>query len=98
MVCDAVGALEAVASAAQPFELVLTDIVMPGMSGAELGRRLLEARPEQRILFMSGYDAGLLDREFPQGVDHFLSKRFTPETLAEAVDRALGGQRTLPTP
>ena len=57
-VVEAGGGEEALALAGGldgPIHLLLTDVVMPGMSGDELARRLGESRPKMRILFMSGY-------------------------------------------
>ena len=62
--------------------LLVTDVVMPGMSGIELARHLALGRPEMRILFLSGYTDDLVER---QGVLQpgraFLQKPFTPDTL-----------------
>jgi signal transduction histidine kinase len=75
----------------QPVELLLTDVVMPGMSGPEMAFRALEGRPDLRILYMSGYphvfvdDAGVIG----DGVE-LLRKPFTPETLASRVRGILG--------
>ncbi len=69
------------------FDLLVTDLVMPGMSGDELAARLHERLPDLRVLFISGYsevgDAHDADR-FP-----FLQKPFKPEALVAAVRRAL---------
>jgi two-component system, cell cycle sensor histidine kinase and response regulator CckA len=78
----------------QPVELLLTDVVMPGMSGPEMAFRALEGRPDLRILYMSGYphvfvdDAGVIG----DGVE-LLRKPFTPETLASRVRGILGPPR-----
>jgi nitrogen-specific signal transduction histidine kinase len=73
-----------------PIHLVLTDIVMPGMSGPELARELLRWHPALRVLFMSGYAENAIVRE---GLRHpsagFIEKPFSPETLAREVRRAL---------
>jgi len=70
--------------------LLLTDIVMPGMSGPELARTLLRWHPALRVLFMSGYAENAIVRE---GLRHpragFIEKPFSPETLAREVRRSL---------
>ena len=76
--------------------LLVTDVVMPGMSGIELARQLAPDRPEMRVLFFSGYTDDLVER---QGVLRpgraFLQKPFTPDTLLRRVrmllDTPLGG-------
>ena len=76
--------------AGQTIDLLLTDLVMPGMSGHELVRRVRAQRPEVAVVYMSGYaDTATLGPEgFPPGT-HFIAKPFTPESLARKVREAL---------
>jgi signal transduction histidine kinase/CheY-like chemotaxis protein len=71
-------------------DLLLTDIVMPQMNGAVLAERVNAARPEIRILFMSGYtEGGLEGHGIIAGAAHFLQKPFTAGTLDQKVREAL---------
>ena len=69
-------------------KLLLTDIVMPGMSGTELARHLRVIKPELKLLFISGYsdDVGIGAGD-PAGA--YLQKPFTPEALASSVRELL---------
>ncbi len=71
-------------------QLLLTDVVMPGMSGRDVATRLSAAQPGMPVLYMSGHtDKGIVhDGVLEPGIE-FLSKPFTAETLLEAVDRAM---------
>jgi CheY-like chemotaxis protein len=93
MVLEAGAPADAVVTCQQyegPIHLLLTDVVMPQMSGPELAQRLLVIRPDTRVLYMSGYtgDAivhyGVLQRGVP-----FVEKPFTPDSLARKVREVL---------
>ena len=70
--------------------MLLTDIVMPGMSGTQLARRLREIRPELPVLFMSGYTAGPAPggQELPTD-GTLLHKPFDRQTLLGTLHRVL---------
>jgi PAS domain S-box-containing protein len=68
-----------------PIHLLITDVVMPHMSGRELADRFSEVRPAMKVLFMSGYtDHAAMHRHLTPGAA-FLQKPFTPETFARKV-------------
>ncbi|MDQ1616775.1 MAG: two-component system, cell cycle sensor histidine kinase and response regulator CckA [Actinomycetota bacterium] len=67
--------------------VLLTDVVLPGMSGPELARQVRQAFPHVQIVFMSGYTAGLFADSPAEG--ELISKPFSAATLADAVRRAV---------
>jgi two-component system cell cycle sensor histidine kinase/response regulator CckA len=75
----------------QDFQLLLTDSVMPGMSGTTLADRIAEFKPGVPVLHMSGYDAGTLSPErIREGELAFLQKPFTAQALLDKVHAVLG--------
>jgi YesN/AraC family two-component response regulator len=73
------------------FDLLMTDVVMPGLDGAQLAREVLRRNPRVRVLYVSGYT----DNVMPQhGVDeqgaNFLPKPFSAADLSGAIERVLG--------
>ncbi|WP_437593824.1 ATP-binding protein [Sorangium sp. So ce1000] len=73
-------------------DLLLTDVLMPEMSGGELADRLVKLRPDMKVLFMSGYTGDALDGPLAvRSGTAVLGKPFTAESLLRAVRRALEG-------
>ena len=87
-------ALEAFGPLATAIDLVVTDVIMPQMNGAELVTRLQEMHPQVKVLYVSGYteEATIHRGVLLQGVD-FLQKPFTPEGLARKVREVLNANR-----
>jgi PAS domain S-box-containing protein len=83
---DAAAALRVVERHGGTIHLLLTDVVMPGLSGRELADRLVAQRPGIRVLYMSGYpgDAVVQHGTLPSG-SAFLQKPFSPDGLARKV-------------
>ncbi|MFI5232194.1 MAG: ATP-binding protein [Gemmatimonadales bacterium] len=82
-------ALAIVEHTAEPFALLATDLVMPGMSGKALAQRMREKQPELPVLYLSGFTAEAIGDPFPGGPPHrFLAKPYTAGELLAAV-RAL---------
>jgi CheY-like chemotaxis protein len=73
-----------------PIQLLISDVVLPGMGGRELAEQLTSTRPELRVLFMSGYtdDAVMRQGVLSAGV-RFLQKPFTLVGMARAVRQVL---------
>jgi two-component system, cell cycle sensor histidine kinase and response regulator CckA len=78
-------------TAMQSVDLLLADVIMPGMSGFDLFQRLVERRPSLRVLFMSGYTGDArLDPAIAGKRSPLLEKPFSGETLAQKVREVLG--------
>jgi PAS domain S-box-containing protein len=85
---DGLDALARVEAHAGPIDLVVTDVIMPGLSGPEFAARLRERRPGIRVLYVSGHAADALG-EGPQPDGAFLAKPFTPHALLQKVREVL---------
>jgi len=74
----------------RPIHVLLTDVVMPRMSGRLLARRLSEVRPDMRVVCMSGHTPAEVEQRelLPAGVA-FIQKPFTPEEMLAVVREVL---------
>ncbi|MEO7190174.1 MAG: PAS domain S-box protein [Vicinamibacterales bacterium] len=84
-------ALQTASACREGIDLLLTDVVMPHMSGRELSDRLVRERPGLKVLFMSGYSGSAIARHgvLESGV-HLISKPFTAAELKARVEALLG--------
>lgn len=71
--------------------LLITDVVMPGISGTDLAAHLHRRIPDLRIIFISGFAKALAHRELaePSETTAFLQKPYRPDTLLATIDRFL---------
>src|SRR5215470_19251257 len=85
-------ALEVAARFGATFDLLLTDVVMPGINGRALAEQLLPCQPGMRVLYMSGYtDSFIAGHGVLEQGTHLLHKPFTDEVLIRKVREVLDG-------
>lgn len=83
-------ALDALHSARMGVDLVMIDVVLPGMDGVELANQIREGWPDQRILFTSGYAAQILAEHGLETLDvPFLAKPYTRDEALAKIKEAL---------
>ncbi len=93
---DGTSALARFRESPERFDIVLTDLTMPGMSGAQLATEFKRARPDLPIILMSGYSASLTSRNMHEfGVELLLQKPFKAVDLLSGVASILRTRRTL---
>src|SRR4029079_8847358 len=95
-VLEASGGSEALALLAeqdgQP-DLLLTDVVMPGLNGPQLAQQVRRQLPPLPVLFMTGYTDEVLGAAGAEPAPALIKKPFTPEALLRAVDEAIWRRR-----
>ena len=89
-VCDAEAALAKLKDTAGDFDLVFSDVMMPGMNGVDLGRKIRGLWPKLPVLLTSGYSE-VIAEEGTHGFD-LLRKPYSLDVLSEALRRAFAGQ------
>jgi CheY-like chemotaxis protein len=88
---DGVEALRIYAAEPDRFAVVLLDLTMPRMSGAETFRQIREIRRDAAVVLMSGYSEGEAGGRFEgKGLAGFLEKPFSTQGLTAAIERVLG--------
>jgi NarL family two-component system response regulator LiaR len=77
-------------------DVVLMDLVLPGLSGVEATRRILESCPESRVVALTSFDDdGLIGETMRAGAISYLMKNVSADQLADAVRAAAAGRSTL---
>jgi CheY-like chemotaxis protein len=83
-------ALRVVAQARGPVHILVTDVVLPNMSGRQLAERLQPERPDMRVLYISGYtDDAVVRHGIIEATMPFLQKPFTPDALVRKIRSVL---------
>lgn len=88
---DALEAIQISQAHVGPIHLMITDILMDGLSGVELAERLSFKRPEMRVLFATGYPAGLTEGSNLGGEANLLKKPFSGRELTAKIREILEG-------
>lgn len=94
MASDGVCALAELQTEEKPYDLLLADVVMPGMDGVELARRASDLRPDMKVVFITGFAGVSLTRQTAENTampvkTKVLSQPFHLKDLVKTVDRLL---------
>ena len=89
---DGEDGLAAVANGGE-FDIVVSDVVMPGMDGPAMAKAIRKARPTLPILFISGYAEEQLRNDIDIVDMHFIAKPFSVQQISDKVGAVLGASR-----
>ena len=87
---DAPNAMKVYEECQQGIDLVITDMVLPGRTGQQLGQDLRAHSPEVAVLVTSGYSNPQYEMEAPESRTYFLAKPYSRRTLVEKIEKILG--------
>ena len=87
---DGKAALDLIGADHTSVDLILTDVVMKGMTGPELVLRLIDSHPAMKVVYMSGYTGELVANQGLDSAIRLLEKPFTRADLLKTIDAALG--------
>ena len=86
-----------IAATLEPLDIIVTDVMMPQMTGDELARRLRQARPELKVLYLTGFSDRLFKEKATLWADEaYLDKPCSVKGLREAVSLLLFGKVDVP--
>jgi DNA-binding response OmpR family regulator len=95
--CDGSEGLSVGSKFAERIDVLITDLVMPGLSGRVLAHELSKIHPETHIMYMSGYsDAAVLEDAAMDATSAFLRKPFRLDALSAKIREVLGPQAQTP--
>ena len=86
---DAQQAMKVYDESQRPIDLVITDMILPGRSGQQLGQDLRELSPHIAVLVTSGYASAEFETEAPECRTFFLAKPYSRRTLIEKIEKIL---------
>jgi DNA-binding NtrC family response regulator len=87
---DAQDAMKVYQERERAIDLVMTDMVLPGRTGLQLGQDLREHSPEVVVLVTSGYGNAEYEPEAPESRTYFLAKPYSRRTLVDKIEKILG--------
>jgi two-component system, cell cycle sensor histidine kinase and response regulator CckA len=87
---DARDAMNIYERCAHAIDLVMTDMVLPGRSGLQLGQDLRQHSPSVAVLVTSGYGNPEYETESPESRTYFLAKPYSKRTLIDKIEKILG--------
>ncbi|MFI5102777.1 MAG: response regulator [Terriglobales bacterium] len=87
---DARDAMKVYEKCERGIDLVMTDMVLPGRSGEQLGQDLRQRSPEVVVLVTSGYNNPEYETEAPESRTYFLAKPYSRRTLVDKIEKILG--------
>jgi CheY-like chemotaxis protein/nitrogen-specific signal transduction histidine kinase len=80
----------------QPIDLLITDVIMPGLNGKEFAKLVKKLRPDTKVLYISGYSGDALAADGADNEESVLQKPFSPEALLLKIRDVLGASQTPP--
>jgi len=94
---DSVEALEEFATQPDRFDLVITDMTMPKMTGDQLARRMMEIKPQIPVILCTGYSETISEEKaLAMGIDKFVMKPIVKDVLASTIRTVLDNRPYLP--
>jgi CheY-like chemotaxis protein len=79
---------------AEPFDIVLTDLNMPGISGLEMAERIKKLNSSIPVILLTGWDVGLdHDELMAKGIDCFMKKPFAITAILQSINNLCGGRK-----
>jgi two-component system cell cycle sensor histidine kinase/response regulator CckA len=92
---DAQEAMEVYQQKERNVDLLMTDMVLPGKNGDELGREMRMQSPQVAVLVTSGYGEAAYETESPETKTYFLAKPYSRRSLVEKIEAILGDMKAL---
>jgi len=89
---DAQAAMKVFEECQREIDLVMTDMVLPGRTGLQLGQDLRQHSPEVVVLVTSGYGNPEYETETPESRTYFLAKPYSRRTLVDKIEKILGAE------